>query len=139
MKILSITISGFLLLSGCSTASASPAQPIRYAQAPGAGHWVLNPNKCPDLREDRRQRRAMRKDEAYDRSLYDVVEDWFEREEQRRDEAVTRCPARAWEWHGPRYRPHIHPARPVAVNIYYHPTRHVYYHKNGRRRVVIRF
>ncbi len=126
----------FLTLATCMSLSACASTPA-YAKPPG--QWVLNPNKCPDLVEDRRQRRAMRRDEAYDRGPVDVIEDWVERKEARRDEAVTRCPARAWEWHGPRYRAHYHPPRPKTVNIYYHPKKRTYYRHSGHRRIVIKF
>ena len=138
MKLLTITLLAGLTLSACATANATPPPgTVKYAS--GGGHWVLNPNKCPDLVEDRRQRRAMRRDEAYDRSRRDVIEDWTERKNARRDEAVTNCPARAWEWHGPRYRKSYHPARPVKVNVYFHPTKRAYYRRHGHKRVVIRF
>lgn len=47
-----------------------------------AGEWRINANKCPDLREDRWDRR-----DDHGRA---------DRREDRRDERVINCPARAW-------------------------------------------
>ena len=63
-----------------------------------------------------------------------MIEDWKERKNARRDEAVTNCPARAWEWHGPRYRKSYHPARPIKVNVYFHPTKRTYYRRHGHKK-----
>ncbi len=137
MKTIFVTTCLALSMTACAAANAHPpARQVHYAPN---GSWVLNPNKCPDLVEDRRDRRESRRDEAYDRGRRDVIEDWFDRRESRRDEAVTNCPASAWEWHGPRYRPHVHPVRPVHVQIYYHPQKRIYYRRNGHRRIVVRF
>jgi hypothetical protein len=104
----------------------------------GSGKWVLNPNKCPDLVEDRLDRLESRIDERYDRNRRDVREDRRDRRESRRDEAVTRCPASAWEWRGPRYVKGRYAPRPTAVAIYYDARGRNYYY--GRKnRVVIRF
>jgi len=135
MKLLLTAIIGGLSLTACASANAG-APHVKYA---ANGQWVLNPNKCPDLVEDKRQRRAMRRDEAYDRSRRDVAEDRKERKNARRDEAVTNCPASAWEWHGPSYRKGYHPVRPIKVNIYYQPSKRTYYRRNGNKKVVIRF
>ena len=135
MKLLIATIIGGLSLTACASANAG-APHVKYA---ANGQWVLNPNKCPDLVEDKRQRRAMRRDEAVDYSRRDVIEDKAERKRARRDEAVTNCPASAWEWRGPRYRKNYHPARPVKVNIYFHPVKRTYYRRNGNTKIVIRF
>ena len=135
MKPILLTLTACMSLSACASTQARAQPPSQHI----VGHWRLNPNKCPDLIEDRRQRRAMRRDEAYDRGRRDVIEDWIERKEARRDEAVTRCPPSAWEWHGPRYKVKYHAPRPVSVNIYYHPKKHVYYRHKGNRRIVIRF
>jgi len=125
-------------LTACSTASAHP----HYAAAPSAkgsskGQWVLNPRKCPDLVEDWRDRQESRRDEAYDRGPRDVAEDWRDRRESRRDEAVTVCPASAWEWHGPAYKRHYHAPRPVKVNVYYSPKRKRHYHRYRGKRVTV--
>jgi len=126
-----------LTLAACMSLSACASTPA-FAKSPN-GHWQLNPNKCPDLVEDKRQRRAMRRDEAHDKGPRDVIEDWVERKNARKDQAVTRCPASAWEWRGPRYRVKYHAPRPVSVNVYFHTKKRTYYRKNGNRRVVIRF
>lgn len=81
--------------------------------AASAGEWRLNPNKCPDLREDRWDRRE-------DHGRYD-------RREDRRDERVINCPARAWYYvpsRGERHGYYSHP-RPREV-IVYRDGRHFY-------------
>lgn len=84
--------------------------------AHAAGGWRLDLARCPDLVEDRRDRRESRRDERYDSGPWDRAEDRRDRRESRRDERVTVCPASAWRWDGPRrYRT----ARPVAASIYY--------------------
>lgn len=107
------------------------------APAAHAGHWRFEPSRCPDLVEDYRDRRESRRDERYDYSRRDVIEDRIDRWESRRDEAVTVCPARAWVWDGPkRYRT----ARPAGVRIYYDArARHYYRHGPRRARLHIVF
>lgn len=137
MKTILATTLITLSMTACASANAhSQPHTVKYA---ANGNWVLNPNKCPDLVEDRRDRRESRRDEAYDRGPRDVIEDWVDRKESRRDEAITNCPASAWEWHGPRYRRNLHPKRPVRVQIYYQPHKRVYYRRTGSKRIVIRF
>ncbi len=69
------------------------------------GEWRINPRLCPDLVEDRRDRRV-----TYSRA---------DRREDRRDAAVVNCPARAWVWVGPHpFNPRIHPVRPVVTAIH---------------------
>ncbi|RZV34622.1 MAG: hypothetical protein EX271_13480 [Acidimicrobiales bacterium] len=136
MKLYLMTLVGVASLSACSTAQAHAAHNFAYGKS---GGWVLNPAKCPDLVEDWRDRRESRRDEAYDHGPRDVIEDWVDRRESRRDEAVTYCPARAWEWRGGRYVAHKHGPRPVRVNIFYHPHKRTYYHKHGHRHIAVRF
>jgi hypothetical protein len=131
MKKMIFTIAVFAGLGACTTTPA-------YAH-PNNGNWVLNPNKCPDLVEDRRQRKAARYDEAYTYSRRDKYEDWVERKNMRRDEAVTNCPASAWEWQGSPYRVGHHVKRPVAVNIFYQPHKHHYYRRNGKKKITVHF
>ncbi|WP_300554791.1 hypothetical protein [Maricaulis sp.] len=64
------------LLAGMG-AAALPA-------AASAGTWYLNARACPDLREDRRDRRVYE-------GRWDVRED-------RRDRRVIECPPRAWTY-----------------------------------------
>jgi len=135
MKLLLAAMIGSLSLTACANANAQAVHTKHAAH----GQWVLNPNKCPDLVEDRRQRRAMRRDEAVDHSRRDVAEDWKERKNARRDEAVTNCPTSAWEWHGPHNRRNYRPARPIKANIFYHPEKRIYYRKNGHKKVTIQF
>lgn len=79
--------------------------------AASAGEWRINANKCPDLREDRWDRRE-------DHGRYD-------RREDRRDERVIRCPARAWY-----YVPDRHERR----GYYSHPRpREVIVYRDGRQ------
>lgn len=109
-------------LAGCVSAPGSNA-------GQGAGTWRLDPARCPDLVEDRRDRRESRRDERYDHGRLDRLEDRLDRRESRRDERVTICPKSAWVWDGPRrYRA----ARPAAVTIYY-DTRSRHYYRYGPR------
>lgn len=48
------------------------------------GHFIVYARACPDLREDRRDRR--------------VNNGWRDRREDRRDARVIDCPPRAWEY-----------------------------------------
>jgi len=125
-------------LMACSTANAASPHYVAAHVKP-QGNWVLNPRKCPDLVEDYRDRRESRRDESFDRNRRDVIEDIRDRRESRRDEAVTVCPASAWDWHGPKYSAHHHVARPVKVKVYYNPHKKRHYHKNGRKHVTIRW
>ncbi|MEO1252194.1 MAG: hypothetical protein AAFW81_07605 [Pseudomonadota bacterium] len=104
------------------------------AQASG---WRFVPSRCPDLVEDYYDRRESRRDERRDYSAADVREDRRDRRESRRDEAVTVCPASAWVWDGPRrYRP----ARPAAAAVYYDArARHYYRYGPDRVRLTIVF
>ncbi len=58
---------------------------MTLAPMANAGEWRLNPDRCPDLREDLRD---MRRDRG-----------WRDREEDRRDYRVVECPARAWTYY----------------------------------------
>lgn len=83
------------------------------AGAASAGEWRVNPAKCPDLREDYWDRQ-------YDHGRAD-------RREDRRDERVVNCPARAWYYvrdRGERRGYYSHP-RPREV-IVYRDGRHYY-------------
>lgn len=89
------------------------------------GEWRLDPRRCPDLREDRRDRRVTT-------SRRDLRED-------RRDERVTRCPASAWVWTGDDRR--YAPQRPNYGSIYFGRDGNVYARYNGgdiRIRLAIR-
>lgn len=61
-----------------------------------AGEWKLNPRACPDLVEDHYDRREDRRDARVDYGRRDRAEDRFDRRENRRDRAVTVCPSRAF-------------------------------------------
>ncbi len=61
-----------------------------------AGEWKLNPRACPDLVEDRYDRIEDRRDTRFTTGRRDRIEDRRDRAENRRDEAVTICPARAF-------------------------------------------
>lgn len=102
------------------------------------GHWVLNTRACPDLVEDRLDRRENRRDERYDHGRRDRREDVRDRREDRRDRAVTICPASAWQWTGPqRARPRY---RQDSVQIYYNDRAGGYfYYGDNRTRIAIRF
>lgn len=68
-----------------------------------AGEWKFNPRACPDLVEDHYDRREDRRDARVDYSRRDRAEDRYDRRENRRDEAVTICPARAFTYQPSRY------------------------------------
>jgi len=133
--LLILTLASPLALMACSSANAHSAHYSAHVKP--KGQWVLNPRKCPDLVEDYRDRRESRRDEAFDRNRRDVVEDIRDRRESRRDEAVTVCPASAWDWHGSKYRANHHVARPVKVKVYYNPHKKRHYHKYGQKHVAI--
>lgn len=83
-----------------------------------AGEWRLNANKCPDLRED-----------YWDRHYNNGRAD---RREDRRDERVVNCPARAWYYvrdRGERRGYYSH-RRPSEV-IVYRDGRHFYRGERG--------
>lgn len=125
MRISHLFVAGFVVFgAGC----ASAGQPAY------AGEWRLDPARCPDLVEDRRDRQESRRDERYDRGPLDRAEDRADRRESRRDESVTVCPRSAWVWNGGRYRT----ARPAAAAIYYdRNARHYYRYGPNRARVRI--
>ena len=120
-----------LFAAGCVSA---PAQ--AHAVPAYAGQWRFEPSRCPDLVEDWRDRRESRRDERVDLGPLDRAEDRRDRRESRRDERVTVCPASAWVWDGPhRYRP---AARPVASAVYYDwRARHYYRYGPDRVRVTV--
>ena len=68
-----------------------------------AGEWKLNPRACPDLTEDRYDRREDRRDGRADYGYGDRREDRGDRRENRRDQAVTVCPVRAFYYEPDRY------------------------------------
>lgn len=57
---------------------------VMLAPMASAGEWRLNPDRCPDIREDYRD---MQRDRG-----------WRDRREDRRDYRVINCPARAWSY-----------------------------------------
>ncbi len=61
-----------------------------------AGEWRLNPSRCGDLIEDRYDRREDRRDERFDYGRRDRVEDRYDRRESRRDQRITVCPRSAF-------------------------------------------
>ena len=81
-----------------------------------AGEWRLDPRRCPDLREDRRDARESRRDERYDYSRRDVREDRYDRRESRRDRAVTVCPRSAFYYAPDRWE---RGKRPPALRFTY--------------------
>ena len=101
------------------------------APAAQAGQWRFEPSRCPDLVEDYRDRRESRRDERFDRGPLDRLEDRVDRRESRRDERVTVCPASAWVWDGPRRH---RPARPAAAIVYYDARARHYYHYGHHHR-----
>lgn len=70
---------------------------LMFGAAPAfAGEWKLNPRACPDLVEDHYDRREDRRDARVDYGRRDRVEDRYDRRENRRDERVTVCPISAF-------------------------------------------
>ncbi len=62
---------------------------VAVSGSASAGTWYLNAASCPDLREDRRDRR--------------VNEGRWDRREDRRDRRVIECPPRSWTYVMDRY------------------------------------
>lgn len=120
-------LSAAVVIAGCAS-----APPVHAGH--GAYSWRFDASRCPDLVEDYRDRRESRRDERRDYSRRDVREDRRDRRESRRDERVTVCPESAWVFDGPRrYRT----KRPAAAVIYYDARdRHYFY--DGRERVRVR-
>ncbi len=116
-----------VLATACT---ASPAN-----AGPWSGQWAFKPSRCPDLVEDRRDRRESRRDERVNRGFLDRVEDRLDRRESRRDEKVTTCPASAWVWQGPKTQKIV---RPVGAVIYYDPIKRKYFRRGQNTvRVVV--
>ncbi|MEM9496020.1 MAG: hypothetical protein AAGA09_08450 [Pseudomonadota bacterium] len=61
-----------------------------------AGEWKLDRRACPDLVEDRLDRREDRRDRRVTWSRRDAREDRRDARENRRDEAFTICPVSAF-------------------------------------------
>lgn len=68
-----------------------------------AGEWKFNPRACPDLTEDRYDRREDRRDARADYGRGDRREDRADKRENRRDQAVAVCPMRAFYYQPDRY------------------------------------
>ncbi|MEM8935831.1 MAG: hypothetical protein AAGC77_05440 [Pseudomonadota bacterium] len=104
-----------------------------------SGGWRFHPERCPDLREDYRDRAESRRDRRVNHGPLDRLEDRLDRRESRRDERVTICPASSWVWHGTSRSGRA--ARPAAATIYYDPYNRRYFrygHRNRRISIVIR-
>jgi hypothetical protein len=109
------TMTKRILKSGLIAAGIMTLAPM----AASAGEWRLDARKCPDLREDR-----------YDRMHNNG---WRDRREDRRDERVINCPARAWYYvRSPGERRHhaYMPPRPYQVFVY-RDGRHFYRDSRG--------
>ena len=127
-----ILVAGPLCLGLVALSVPACAAPDHEPRTVAAGAWRLNPAKCPDLVEDRRDRRESRRDERRTYSRADRREDIRDRRESRRDEAVTVCPRSAWEWRGAGRAS----SRPAAVTIYFDDVGY-YRYTNGRRVAVV--
>lgn len=93
--------------------------------AASAGEWRINANRCPDLREDRYDRR-------HDNG-------WRDRREDRRDERVINCPVSAWYYvrspgEGRYYRAPPRPSR-VIIDRYHR----AYYRDNRGSQIWLNF
>lgn len=136
-SLLLATLSATALAAGCASAHPHPAKPVIAVSGSTAG-WYLNANRCPDLIEDRADRREDRRDARVITGVRDLREDRRDRAENRRDEAVLNCPASAWTWTGTTYSKSYHPARPAATRIYYNPTKRQYYRRVGGKTVIVK-
>jgi hypothetical protein len=94
--------------------------PRDYRRAPRHGEFIVYAWLCPDLREDRRDRR--------------FNEGWRDRREDRRDRRVLSCPPRAWEYvrgvrdrgRGPRFTPREAYWDPRSGRYFVHTRRGTY-------------
>ncbi len=77
-------------------ASVAGAGLVLFGTQAFAGEWKFNPRACPDLVEDRYDRIEDRRDRRVDHGRRDRREDRYDRRENRRDAAVTVCPIRAF-------------------------------------------
>lgn len=78
-----------LLKSALAAAFLAGMGTVGLSSAASAGTWYVSVRACPDLREDRRDRR--------------VDEGRWDRREDRRDRRVIDCPPRAWHYVPDRY------------------------------------
>ena len=122
MKWIALSLSAVAVM-----ASAAPTN------AEASGRWVLNPAKCPDLVEDRLDRREDRRDRRIDNGPLDRLEDRLDARENRRDERVVNCPARAFSYKG-RGRPSYALNNKTAIVV----SDGKYYHRRNNRLVVLR-
>lgn len=101
-----LKIAALALIAGAAAACAAPAAPAAHAGV--YGEWRLVAPRCPDLVEDRRDRRIVW-------SRADLRED-------RRDARVVRCPASALIWvPGAGARRAVAPLHPGAVIVSHFP------------------
>ena len=68
-----------------------------------AGEWKLNTRACPDLVEDRYDRGEDRRDTRVNTGRRDQREDRSDRRGNRRDKAVTICPVSAFYYQADRH------------------------------------
>lgn len=108
-------------------ASLAGAAALMGLSAASAGEWRLNPRACPDLVEDRLDRREDRIDRRVTTGRRDRIEDRRDARENRRDERVTICPASAFyyvpsrgerlRWNAPAYGHGRHAARHARQDL----------------------
>ncbi len=91
MKTILIAATASLIATGCAT-----AHPTHHTVAAKGGVWRLDASRCPDLVEDRIDRRESIRDERVDYGPRDRAEDRADRRESRRDRAVVTCPRSAF-------------------------------------------
>lgn len=90
MKLIATLTAAAALAGLAAAALPAAADAQRYGHGHGRGwngpegHFLVYARACPDLREDRRDRRVDR--------------GWRDRREDRRDRRVIDCPPRAWEY-----------------------------------------
>lgn len=115
---------------GCIACAATPTAPAASAQT---ALWRINAAACPDLIEDRldrredvRDRREDRRDRAVNRGPLDRLEDRLDsrenrrdRREDRRDARVINCPASAYTYIGTAPRP-VRPTRIIYTGGAYY-------------------
>lgn len=110
-----------ILTKIASAAALVTASALLIAPAANAGTWHLNARACPDLREDWRDAR--------------VNTGRFDRREDRRDQRVIDCPARAWSYVPDRYERGYRGVRHGTPGRVYEGRRGGYYQivRGGRR------
>lgn len=113
---------------------------IALSAAPAfAGEWRLQANRCGDLIEDRYDRQEDRRDARVDHGRYDRIEDRADRRENRRDERITVCPRSAFVYVPSRYEKRAHGHyTPARLALSYDRRLRLYYRYDHGRKIYVR-